>query len=85
MSDTIHAGDILRFRPRTVRQFLIFSIAYRFDDLRNLGRYLNACITVSQAQLIEAARAAEDETLHTGSHAPDNFWRRLDALGKEGA
>ncbi len=85
MPDDIPAGDILRFRPRTVRQFLIFHIAYRFDDLRNLGRYLNGCVALRKPDLLAAARAAEQQTLHSGSHAPDSFWTALEALGKEGA
>lgn len=81
--DDIHAGDVLRFRPRTVRQFLIFHIAYRFDDLRNLGRYLNGCVAIPKTQLLAAAIAAEQQTMYSGSHAPDSFWTALEALGKE--
>lgn len=85
MFDDIPAGNISRFRPTTLRQFLIFHIAFRFDDLRNLGRYLNGGIAPPRAQLLSAAIAAERQTFEDGSPAPENFWRLLGEPGKEAA
>lgn len=72
--EDLPTGDISRFRPTTLRQFLIFHIAFRFDDLRNLGRYLNVCVTPTKAHLLEAARQAEQVAFHDGSLAAQNFW-----------
>ena len=84
MSNVIEPGDIARFRPRTARQFLIFHIAFRLDDLRNLARYLNTGLAASRDTLISAARRAEEATLRDGSHAASNFWALLELSGEEG-
>lgn len=81
MPDSL-TGDISRFRPKTLTQFLLFHIAFRLDDLRNLGRYLNLA-AVTRSTLIAAAHEAERQTIEDGSPAPLNFFRMLDGLGKE--
>lgn len=78
------SGDPGRFRPRTVRQFLVFHIAYRLNDLQNLHRYLNACVGMPQESIIRCARKAEQEAMADGSSPADNFWQHL-ADGEEGA
>jgi hypothetical protein len=83
MFEDLPSGEVSRFRPKTVRQFLIFHIAWRLDDLRNLGRHMNTCIAVPKAQLVESARSAEQHTFQNGSHAAQNFWELIAAAGKE--
>lgn len=85
MLDALPTGDVSRFRPKTLRQFLIFHIALRFDDLRNLGRYLNTCVTPNKSYLIAIAKCAEDQSFQDGSHAPQNFWRILAKAEQEAA
>jgi hypothetical protein len=83
MQDDVPAGAVSRFRPTTLRQFLIFHIAFRFDDLRNLSRYLDECVTPSKAQLLAAARHAEQEAFQNGSAMAQNFWEQLHGAGQE--
>lgn len=47
------------FHPKNHRQFVVFNIARRFDDLGNLARYLNVCDQHPKKVLLEAARLAE--------------------------
>jgi hypothetical protein len=74
------------FRPKTHRQFVVFSIATRFNDLSNLARYLNASEGHPKRVLLEAARVAERRAQDGGAHAPDVFfglladWRREEGL-----
>lgn len=49
------------FRPKTNRQFVAYNIASRFQDLRNLARYLNLCDRYPKRVMLEAAKLAEDE------------------------
>lgn len=71
------AGNIGRFRPTTLRQFLIFHIASRFDDLRNLERYLADGVSLTKGELLDLAMTAERRTLDDGSPPTQNFWSLL--------
>jgi hypothetical protein len=64
------------FRPKTHRQFVVFNIAMRFNDVPNLARYLNLCYHPKK-DLLEAARGAELESFRTGQPAVEPFFRRL--------
>jgi hypothetical protein len=72
------------FRPKTHRQFVALNIASRFDDVRNLARYLNACDHPAHV-LLEAARLAEQRALTDGINPVDVFfdllatWERKEA------
>jgi hypothetical protein len=70
------------FRPKTHRQYVVFSIARRFDDLSNLARYLNLSDAHPKKVLLEAARLADQHALEDGRPAAAWFfdlledWRR---------
>ena len=73
------------FRPKTHRQFVVFSIARRFDDLSNLARYLNLSEAHTKKVLLEAARLAEQRSLEDGRPAAAWFFDLLeDWRQKEG-
>ena len=58
--------NLKNFRPKTPRQFAAFNVAFRFEDLPHLARYLNACHH-SARTLFETARVAETQSLRGGS------------------
>ena len=83
--DTVEAS-LANFRPKTHRQFVVFNIARRFDDLHNLARYLNVCDAHPKRVLLEAARLAERHATVEGGSAIDRFFALLqDWAGKEAA
>ena len=83
--DTVE-NSLKNFRPKTHRQFIVFSIASRFDDLGRLARYLNICDAHPKKVLIEAARLAEQHALTTGDSPAAKFFALLeDWSGKEAA
>lgn len=84
MTHATIAGEPGHFRPRTVRQFLVFHIAYRFDELSSLHRYLNTCVSMSRSELLDCARRAEQRAYQDGSSPSANFWLCLTG-GKEAA
>jgi hypothetical protein len=73
------------FRPKTPRQFVILNIATRFNDLANLARYLNACEHHSRAELLEAARRAEQSSFEDGRSPVEPFFARLADRDREEA
>jgi hypothetical protein len=83
--DTVE-HSLREFRPKTHRQFLVFNIARRFDDLPNLAHYLNICDTHPKKVLLEAARLAERYGLQDGRPPAARFFELLDDWSrKEGA
>ena len=73
------------FRPKTHRQFVVFNIARRFDDLPNLARYLNVSNEHPKRVLLEAARLAERRVLEEGGSPSERFFELLeDWSRKEG-
>jgi hypothetical protein len=73
------------FRPKTHRQFVVFNVASRFDDLPHLARYLNLCHH-SVATLLDAARRAEAHALADGNNPVISFFALLvDQERKEAA
>lgn len=82
--DTVE-HSLKHFRPKTHRQFVVFNIARRFDDLSNLARYLNICDTHPKKVLLEAARLAERYALLDGQPPVARFFELLeDWSRKEG-
>jgi hypothetical protein len=81
--DTVEQS-LATFRPKTHRQFIVFNIARRFDDLYNLARYLNVCDAHPKNILLEAARLAERHAAVDGGSAIDRFFALLEQwAGKE--
>lgn len=76
--------DPLHFRPRTHRQVTVLNVASRFDDLRNLARYLNVCDR-TQAELLEAARVAEQRAFRDGTSPVDAFFALLEDWSRKEA
>jgi hypothetical protein len=74
--DTVEAS-LQHFRPKTQRQFVVFNIASRFDDLNNLARYLNVCGAHPKKALLEAARLAEERAARDGSSPVGTFFELL--------
>ena len=70
--------SLKHFRPKTHRQFVLFSIARRFDDLSNLARYLNLSNDHPKKVLLEAARLAEQRALEDGRPAAKWFFDLLE-------
>ena len=64
------------FRPKTHRQFVVFNIATRFNDVSNLARYLNVCYQPKRV-LLAAARAAEQISFRTGEAPIEPFFQFL--------
>jgi hypothetical protein len=64
------------FRPKTHRQFVVFNVASRFDDLPHLARYLNLCHH-PVAALLDAARRAEGHALAHGTNPVITFFTLL--------
>jgi hypothetical protein len=58
--DAVEAS-LADFRPKTHRQFVVFNIATRFNDVANLARYLNIAPRHPKRVLMEAARLAESK------------------------
>lgn len=56
--DTV--GDAMAFRPHSYREFIVLNISRRFGDLAHLRRYLSLCTTYCSAELLAAARDAEN-------------------------
>jgi transcriptional regulator with XRE-family HTH domain len=73
------------FRPKTHRQFVVFHIARRFDDLPNLARYLNVCDQHPKKVLLEAARLAQKNEMEQGGSTPEHFFELLASWQKERA
>jgi len=71
------------FRPKTHRQFVVFNIASRFDDLPNLARYLNVCDQHPKRVLLEAARLAQARAVQESRKAPELFFQLLADWGRE--
>lgn len=77
--------SLQHFRPKTHRQFIVFNIARRFDDLSDLARYLNICDLHPKKVLIEAARLAERNAPEDARPPAERFfalledWRRREA------
>jgi len=71
------------FRPKSHRQFIVFNIARRFDDLDRLAKYLNLCDQHPKKVLIEAARLAQHHVTLEGGRAPDRFFEILDRFARE--
>ena len=82
--DTVEAS-LANFRPKTHRQFVVFNIARRFDDLHNLARYLNVCDAHPKNILVEAARLAERHASIEGSSPIDRFFALLEEWGRKEA
>ena len=81
--DTVE-HSLKNFRPRTHRQFVVFSIARRFDDLSHLARYLNISEAHHNKVLLEAARLAEQRAREDGRPAAAWFFDLLeDWRGRE--
>lgn len=80
-----NSGEIARFRPRTIRQFALFNIALRLDDLASLPHYLDSAISFPIDRLFEAARLAERRAFEDGSSPAGNFLSLLNTDGKEAA
>ena len=75
--DTVE-HSLKHFRPKTHRQFVVFNIARRFDDLSHLARYLNVCDLHPKKVLLEAARLAEQRALQDGGPPAERFFALLD-------
>ena len=75
--DTVE-DSLKYFRPKTHRQFVVFHIARRFDDLHNLAHYLNVCDAHPKKMLLEAARLAERSALQDGRPPATRFFALLD-------
>ena len=73
------------FRPKPHRQFVVFHIARRFDDLPNLARYLNICDQHPKKVLLEAARLARKSGMEHGGSVPEHFFKLLASWQKERA
>jgi len=82
--DTVEAS-LANFRPKTHRQFVVFNIARRFDDLYNLARYLNVCDSHPKRVLLEAARLAERHVAVEGGSAIDRFFGLLEDWARKEA
>ena len=82
--DTVEAS-LANFRPRTHRQFVVFNIARRFNDLSNLARYLNVCDAHPKKVLLEAARLAERHAGVVGASAIDRFFALLEEWARKEA
>jgi hypothetical protein len=81
--DAVEAG-LKDFRPKTHRQFIVFNIATRFDDVPNLARYLNVCDHPTKV-LLEAARLAEQQALRDGRSPIEPFFTLLDERDRKEA
>lgn len=81
--DTVEAG-LKDFRPKTHRQFIVFNIATRFNDVPNLARYLNVC-DHSKKELLEAARLAEQQALREGHSPVEPFFTLLEESDRKEA
>jgi hypothetical protein len=81
--DVVEAG-LKDFRPKTHRQFIVFNIASRFNDVPNLARYLNVCDHPKKA-LLEAARLAEQQALRDGHSPIEPFFQLLEEWGRKEA
>ena len=75
--------SLQHFRPKTHRQFVVFNIASRFNDLPNLARYLNNCQDHPKRVLLEAARLAELAAHQDGGSPVERFFDRLAEWRKE--
>ena len=84
MMPSIVEVDPARFRPRTHRQVTVLNVASRFDDLSNLAHYLNVCDR-PQAELLEAAKLAEQQAFADGTSAVDAFFALLDDWSRKEA
>ena len=73
------------FRPKTHRQFVVFNIAQRFDDLADLARYLYVCDAHPKKVLLEAARLAEQQALRDHTSPVEMFFKLLAEWRREGA
>ena len=82
--DTVEAS-LINFRPKSHRQFVVFNIARRYDDLYNLARYLNVCDLHPKKVLLEAARLAEKRSATEGGSAIDRFFALLDEWSQKEA
>jgi hypothetical protein len=83
--EAVEAG-LKDFQPKTHRQFLVFNIARRFDDLDRLAAYLNICDRHPKNVLLEAARLAERYGREEGTSPIQHFfdllagWERKETL-----
>jgi hypothetical protein len=75
--DTVE-HSLKTFRPKTHRQFAVFYIARRFNDLSNLARYLNICSLHPKKELLEAARLAEQRCMESGRPPIEPFFELLE-------
>ena len=75
--------SLQHFRPKTHRQFVVFNIASRFNDLPNLARYLNGCQDHPKKVLLEAARLAEKAAHESGGSPVERFFAQLADWRKE--
>ena len=71
------------FRPKNHRQFVVFNIARRFDDLSNLARYLNLCDQHPKRVLLEAARLAERRVVEEGGSPAERFFELLEGWDRK--
>jgi len=77
------ADSLKDFRPKTHRQFVVFNIARRFNDLSNLAHYLNICDRHPKKVLLEAARLAERHGLQDDGSPAKRFFELLDDWSRE--
>jgi hypothetical protein len=82
--DAVEEG-LANFRPKSHRQFVVFNIARRFNDLYNLARYLNVCDTHPKKVLLEAARLAERHATLEGGSAIDRFFALVEEWARKEA
>lgn len=71
------------FRPKTHRQFVVFNIASRFNDLARLARYLNVCDLHPKAVLLATAAHAEQQARGNDQLPADLFFALLEAQRTE--
>jgi hypothetical protein len=83
--DTIE-NSLQHFHPKTHRQFVVYNIARRFDDVGRLARYLTVCERHPKKVLLEAARLAQRHATEDGRPPAVWFFDLLDSWsGKEAA
>jgi len=80
--DTVEAS-LKDFRPKTHRQFVVFNIASRFDDLTRLARYINVCELHPKRVLLDAAKQAAHQARQNDQSAADVFFELLDVRSQE--
>lgn len=76
--------SLRHFVPKTHRQFIVFQIASRFEDLGNLAKYLLIADRHPRKVLIEAARLAQQHARQDHQPAPVHFFALLDRWREEG-